>query len=272
MKFTALALGLLSLTCSCMCMTLAARDDQIHQFERRFIDTLSYEHPNHTVKLVGFKKIIMTENQIAQLESNIAENPHEWDQLDMAYFDPLEKTMRVYFPVENALVQHGDKLIEANHMGEYEHASIDGDCTVVGRYQTDKVTGVPANIVSNGIIYLAEPAPVMRKHDNIHVYDFGWRHGGHDHSHGHSKRGEGEGGTCFQNHGGKVCSLAYGIDQGRCTRPKGTIKECIDYNGWPVTSCNNHSDKWAFPGSDCFVAVAQGHCWNEVEGALHGDK
>lgn len=260
-------------------MSLAARDDQIAQFERRFIDTLSYQHPNHTIKLVGFKKITMTLHQVAQLEADIAANPTAWDELNMAYYDPLERTMRVYFPVENALVRHGDELVEANHLGEYEHPAINGDCSVVGRYRTDLVTGVAGNIISetDGIIYLAQPAPVLRKHgegDNIHVYDFGWRHGSHDHDHDHQKkkRGEGEGGTCFQNHGGRVCSIAYGIDEGRCARPAGTITECIDYNGWPIKNCDNHSDKWAFPGSDCFVAVARGHCWNEVEGALHGDK
>ena len=271
MKLFTLSIAILGLASTCLSMTLAARDDQIHQFERRYIDTLSYHHPNHTTKLVGFKKIVMTADEITQLESNIAARPHEWDELDMAYYDPLQKTMRVYFPVENALVYHGDKLIEANRMGEYEHAMIDGDCQVVGRYQTDKVTGVSANVISDGIIYLAEPSPVIRKHDNIHIYDFGWRHGSHnhDHGHGHSKRGEGSGGSCFSNHGGKVCSIAYNINQGRCTRPKGTIKECIDYNGWPHKNCKKHNDKWAFPGSDCFVAVARGHCWNEVEGASH---
>ncbi|KAK3316790.1 hypothetical protein B0H66DRAFT_562195 [Apodospora peruviana] len=276
MKSLSLILGLLGLLPQVLCgptspkLSVARRDLDIHNFERRYINTLQFHHPNHTVKLIGFKKITMTADEIAQLEFNIADRPHEWGQLNMAYYDPVDRQMRVYFPVENALVYHGDELVEANQMGEYEHAMIDGDCKVVGRYQTDKVTGVSANVIKDGIIYLAEPSEVVRKHGNIHVYDFGWRHGSHSHDHhGHSKRGEGSGGSCFSNHGGKVCSIAYNINEGRCTRPKGTIKECIDYNGWPHKNCDKHNDKWAFPGSDCFVAVARGHCWNEVEGASH---
>jgi hypothetical protein len=102
----------------------------------------------------------------------------------------------------------------------------------------------------------------------VMMYDFGWRAGSHAHGHDHKGlegRKEGEGGSCKQNHGGRVCSLVYKINHKRCKRDFGG---CIDYNGWPKKNCKNHSDKWAFPNSDCFEAVARGHCWNEIDRAL----
>ena len=251
---------------------------QIRTFEQRYINNMQYSLPNSTIKLVGFKKIHMSPPELDDLEQNIAALPDEWESLALehgAYYDPVERVMRVYFPVQRALVWHGGELVEANDLGELPHGSIDGDCAVVGRYQTEQVRGVPGkNRIEDGIIHLVEPSQVQRKHGggNVHVYDFGWREGmmhhhhhEHEEHHGHHLEArEGSGGSCYQNHGNKVCSIVYNINEGRCARPSGVIKECIDYNGWPFKNCNNHSDKKAFPGSDCFVSVARGHCWNEL--------
>lgn len=249
---------------------LEAREYQISEFEKRFMDTIEWEHSNQTVKLVGYKKIIMTDAQLADLEHRMNTYPSEWQAFTSALYDPHERTMRVYFPVENALVYHGNNLVEANHMGEFPlHDKLHGDCHVVGRYQTDQVHGTEMNIIDNGIVYLREPAPPVRvygERQNILMYDFGWREGAHAHghddhspSHGRMKR-EKKGGSCKQNHGGKTCSQVYKINHGRCRRDHSS---CIDYNGWRP-NCKNKSDKWAFPGSDCYTAVARGHCWNEI--------
>jgi hypothetical protein len=251
---------------------LQARDLRIQKFEERFLDSLQWQHNNHTVKLVGYKKIIMSDPEIADLQHNIKTLPAEWEAFTNAYYDPHEKTMRVYFPVEGALMYHHGELVEASQMGEYpHHEMIGGDCHVVGRYKTNQVHGVEGNIVKDNIIFLAEPAPPVRVYGdrgNVFMYDFGWREGthahGHDRDHGRrNKREDGEkkGGSCKENHGGRVCSQVYNINHGRCPRD---YSGCIDYNGWPKKNCNNHSDKWAFPNSDCFTAVARGHCWNEI--------
>lgn len=150
-------------------LSLRARDDDIHSFEERFIDTMEYDHHNTSIKLVGYKKIIMSSKEVEELEQHIDELPLEWDEISSAYYDSLERVMRIYFPVENALVYHNDKLVEANHLGEFEHSMIQGDCAVVGRYKTAEVHGVPANRIEDGIIYLEEPSPVLRKHGNVHV-------------------------------------------------------------------------------------------------------
>jgi hypothetical protein len=178
--------------------------------------------------------------------------------------------MRVYFPVENALMVHDNDLIEASEMGEHpHHETINGDYAVVGRYKTDKIHGTSANRVEDGIVWLREPAKPVRMYgdkQNVLMYDFGWRAGSHAHGHGGLEgRKEGEGGSCKQNHGGRVCSQVYNINHRRCPRD---FSGCIDYNGWPRKNCRRHSDKWAFPGSDCFEAVARGHCWSEIDRAL----
>ena len=260
--------------------SIQSRDLQIRTFEQRYINNMQYSLPNSTIKLVGFKKIHMSLPELDDLEYSINALPDEWESLQLehgAYYDAVERVMRVYFPVQRALVWHGGELVEANDLGELPHGSIDGDCAVVGRYQTEQVRGVPGkNRIEDGIIHLVEPSPVQRKHGggNVHVYDFGWREGmmHHHHHHEHEEHHdghhlearEGSGGSCYQNHGNKVCSIVYNINEGRCARPSGVIKECIDYNGWPFKNCNNHSDKKAFPGSDCFVSVARGHYWNEL--------
>jgi len=251
---------------------LEARDYQIQEFEKRFLDTIDWEHDNHTVKLVGYKKIIMTDAQLGDLEHRIKTYPQEWHDFSAAFYDPRERTMRVYFPVENALVYHGKDLVEATHMGEFPlHDKLHSNCQVVGRYQTEQVHGTSGNRIENGIVYLHEPAAPVRVYgdkQNILMYDFGWREGQHahgddGHSHGRSvkrDKGEKKGGSCRQNHGGKTCSQVYKINHGRCPRD---YSSCIDYNGWRP-NCKNKSSKWAFPGSDCYTAVARGHCWNEI--------
>ena len=208
----------------------------------------------------------MTPDAVTDLEDSIRQRPDEWADFTGAFYDFHEKTLHVYFPVEGALLYHCGKLIEASSLGEFPYEMIGSNCAIVGRYQTNEVTGVPWYKIQDGIIYLDSPSLPVRQYGNIYVYDLGWREGGHDHYHG-GKRDESDngaekkGGTCKQNHGGKVCSQVYNINHGRCDRDFG---DCIDYNGWPHKNCRDHSDKWAFPGSDCFEAVARGHCWSEI--------
>lgn len=173
--------------------------------------------------------------------------------------------------------------------------------TVIGRIKTDKVTGTEKNIIEGDRILLTEPVKVQHFiGDDVAVFDFGERdvishHGHHDDSNngdagtGQNTKsdsgddgGEGEGeeegesgagigeekGTptvpCLRNHGGPNCTIAFNISQGRCTFDP---RACMDYNG-PFTDCVNAGGGWArwrnFAGSDCAIAMAMGHCWNEV--------
>lgn len=50
-----------------------------------------------------------------------------------------------------------------------------------------------------------------------------------------SEGGDGGKISCMANHGGKNCSNAFGINNGRCTFNPNV---CMDYNGW-FTDCVN---------------------------------
>jgi hypothetical protein len=188
--------------------------------------------------------------------------------------------LRIYFPVNSALISHGETTIEANDLGEFDVESVDGDYAVLGRYQTDHVHGVDGNIIKDGVIYLAEPVYPHRAVGNVFVYDFGYKDV--HHHHGHSRRmivpdgssgGEDGGDTeppsnpdatnkgCVANHGEINCSDTYNIHEGRCPEVKTT---CMDYNGF-FTDCQKANKFKYFLGSDCSVSVARGNCWNEME-------
>ena len=74
-----------------------------------------------------------------------------------------------------------------------------------------------------------------------------------------SEGGDGGKISCVANHGGKNCSNAFGINNGRCTFNPNV---CMDYNGW-FTDCVNGKVS-NFPGSDCDTAMGRGECWNEI--------
>jgi hypothetical protein len=237
---------------------------ELAEFEAEFRDSLDYKHHGKGVKLIGYKKILVPVEELENFNEHYLQTHAEWKKLKNAHYDPYSGTLRVYFPVEGGLVEHGGRIIEATELGELDvESEVDGDCSVLGRKQTDNVTGVVGNIIKDGIIYLAEKNRPHHRFDNVYVYDFGEKvildH--HDHSH-HSARDSGHGEkSCMNNHGGPNCSNKFNIHNGRCPRRSDV---CVDYNGY-WTNCQKGGSRWKnFPGSDCFTALALGHCWNEV--------
>jgi hypothetical protein len=240
--------------------------------EERFINARSYKHDNSTVKLVGCKKISVPHSGVDAFERGWYTNLDRYQALGRHFYDASRHELRIYFPVEKALVEHGGKLLEANELGEFELDALDGDYAVVGRYQTDDIRGVDANIIRDGVIYLAEKVRPYRRVGNVFVYDFGYKDlEGHDHDHGHGHGSEkrcdalecpNQG--CVKNHGGVNCSKKFGINHGRCTFRSDV---CMDFNGW-LTDCVRHTDAVGrilrFPGSDCEESMANGHCYNEA--------
>lgn len=71
--------------------------------------------------------------------------------------------------------------------------------------------------------------------------------------------GVGDAVPCTQNHGGMNCTAAFPtVSTLRCTTK---WDRCMDYNGYGTDCSGSHS---YFTGSDCFWAMAQGECWNEI--------
>jgi len=235
-------------------LNLLKRD--LAEFEASFVDGLAYKLPNNTIKLIGYKKIKIPKPDLGEFEDHYIKNHAEWMAIDSAYYDHGAATLRVYFPVEAALIEHDGEITEANHLGELDKEELTGDCAVLGRKQTDHVTGVEGNIIKDGIIYLADRNRPHHRFGKVFVYDFGDKV---LHDHNHTKRAT----FCMGNHGrGINCSYRYGIHEGRCPRRNDV---CMDYNGrWTNCQKGGGPRYKNFPGSDCFVAISAGHCWNEI--------
>lgn len=65
--------------------------------------------------------------------------------------------------------------------------------------------------------------------------------------------------SCTKNHSpSRNCTEAFGCYQNRCTP---LYDRCMDYNGFGTDCSGSHL---YFIGSDCSVAMKNGHCWNEL--------
>jgi hypothetical protein len=239
-------------------------------FEVSFTKTLQYKC-NSGIKMIGYTTIKVPPDEVEAFEAHYTEYYYEWKNISHMYYERDIATMRLYFPVNGALLEHGNTIIEANHLGEAEIPCDTlnwDDLAVVGRRQTEDVRGVSHNIIKDGIIYLARKNRPHHRFDNVFVFSFGEKV---LHDHDHEKRNE-EGNVvpCMQNHGGPNCSDKFKIYMGRCPF---IATWCMDYNGW-FTDCvkvqGNILDPAVavpklqkFAGSDCDYAAGQGNCWNE---------
>ncbi|CAB4421136.1 unnamed protein product [Rhizophagus irregularis] len=230
---------------------------ELGHFEERYINTLNYKLHNETVKLIGYKKIKIPLEEIDAFEDHYFTNYAELQKFDSNFYDQASIELRVYFPVAGALIEHQGSMIEANELGEFEIKDVDSDYVVLGRKQSGRVQGVQGNIIKDGIIYLADQAHPTHQIGNVFVYDFGYKSLDHNHDHSHSKRSSG---TCIENHGGENCSDAYNIHEGRCPE---NHQVCMDYNGY-FTDCKKENKYLYFTGSDCYVSLSKGNCWNEI--------
>ncbi|KAH8434430.1 uncharacterized protein LDX57_012077 [Aspergillus melleus] len=136
---------------------LQERDIQL--FEERFINSLNNSLGNDTVKLVGFKTVQIPSHEPDDLNAHYDNNPHEWGQMSNYFYDRGSGTLRVYFPVEGALVAHDGARHEANALGELKLQQVNGDYAALCRKQTDRATGVEGNRHHLGWYHLPRPGP-----------------------------------------------------------------------------------------------------------------
>lgn len=73
-------------------------------YEERYINSRSYKHPNETAKLVGCKKMKIPAEEVHDFEEHYRKKWHELQKFESHFYDESKKEVRVYFPVENALV------------------------------------------------------------------------------------------------------------------------------------------------------------------------
>ncbi len=234
--------------------------------ENVYIKTL-YFPPDSNIKLIGFKTIHIEKESVPGFNNFYSENKESINSITNHFYYPKTAQMRVYFPVRSAIVDIGDKRLEASEHGSLK---LDSDTgleliRIIGRKQTEKITGVETNVLKDEILFLATPAKVDHIiNSNVLIFDFGEREitSHHDHSHVHGELSAKVG--CLPNHGGVNCTIAFGVGQGRCPFNPAV---CMDYNG-VFTDCVNYGSGWKryrnFILSDCDYAMGQGHCWNEV--------
>jgi hypothetical protein len=179
---------------------------ELASYEERYINSRIYKYPNATVKLIGCKKMKIPTSELTDFEDHYYANYHELQKFESHFYDEANREIRIYFPVENALVEHSGSIIEANELGEFKLESVQGDYAILGRYQTPHVRGVDGNIIKDGIIYLADKVLPHRQLGNVFVYDFGYKDlHDHDHEHELGKRCESllcPSKGCVKNHDG----------------------------------------------------------------------
>ena len=259
--------------------------------EREFARSLTLD--NSSIKLIGFKTIYIGDDEIDQLNKLIEENVEKFTNKKNYFYSKEGKYLRVYFPLHTAIIDFNGKEYEANEFGivsNLEPQNNNVALSIKGRKKSDMVKGTGSNrIVGNQIILKQS---LLFDHlyttDNIYVFNLGER--GFSKEMGHSccsqssksrnatkstldtlhlssrlssineggKEGENNV-SCYQNHGNRNCTTAFGNSQGGCTFYPGI---CMDYNGW-FTNCTN-GVLLNFPGSDCDYAMGSGHCWNEI--------
>jgi hypothetical protein len=246
------------------------------EFELAFSETLDYKLSG-SIKLIGYTTIRIPPDEIESFEAHYDKHYTEWRNISNIYYEKGSGMMRAYFPVQGALVEHHNTVIEANYLGEL---NIPGGnvraigLAVLGRKQTDNIRGVEHNIIKDGIIYLARKNTPHHRIENVFVFGFGEKVLGDHHDGLHEKRNNvgpiRASVPCMKNHGGPNCSDKFKIYKGRCPF---VATWCMDYNG-PASDCVKvfgikTDPKVGLPlavkfvGSDCNYALYQGHCWNE---------
>ena len=232
------------------------------------------------LKLIGFKTFYVSDEneriKIKELTPIIKEKASNY------YIAEDGRFFRVYFPLHTAIVKCNDKIYYADEKGVVKTDDVinldEVDVAVIGRKRSEYVRGTGTNIIEGDKLFLATPLLTNRNilnrgyvgtksaSYNLCVFDLGEQIVNSNECcdevvkiKTRSEGGDGGKISCMANHGGKNCSNAFGINNGRCTFNPNV---CMDYNGW-FTDCVNGKVS-NFPGSDCDTAMGRGECWNEI--------
>ena len=240
----------------------------VHSKESEFVQSLGFSE-GADVKLIGFKTIYIDDESVSDFNHFFFDHRETYDTIKGFHYDPEKAEMRIYFPVNGAIIKSGIAQYETSAIGDVQLGS-NADIAsfkVIGRKRTDRVVGVRANIIRNDTIFLAQSVGVDHLIDNnVLVFDFGEKmlHNHHGMIWKDGKAVSPRAIPCYQNHGGMICTYVTGIHNLNCPILSNTV--CMDYNGH-VTDCVNYSSGWKrfrnFAGSDCQIATSRGYCWNE---------
>lgn len=236
---------------------VAELENKIIDFEANYI----INHSQTRTTDVKYTKLIGYTTVAYHNEDSIAVN-YLWEKYKKEIeangsFLTLDGKMRVYYPMREAIVEYQGQIYTADSLGQIPYIPLErmDEIKVIGRAKT-------ALTIETKFANKFE-ASKMYRNDGTLIFDMGIKK---CHKEGFKKvttRAEQEisGGnvSCTQNHYPYTnCTRAFNVAVGRCVTKD---DRCMDYNGFG-TDCLG--SKLYFVGSDCSVAMAQGHCWNEI--------
>lgn len=227
------------------------------QYINRFIANETRSKTSNQITLIGYTTIAYHGEDSIFVNKLWTKCKNEIEEA--GYFLPLDGKVRVYYPLREAIVTIDGHKYTADSCGiVYLKKDVSLYKTkLLGRAKTAK--SVETKFCHG---FTAEKE---YESTNVIVYDFGVKKLCCENKHSapmvktNSEQIENDKVSCRKNHlPYRNCTEAFGCYQGRC---KINYNRCMDYNGF-YTDCSG--SKKYFVGSDCSVAMAQGHCWNEV--------
>ena len=241
--------------------------NNIDEFEKKYITTkVGHEYYENSIKLFGFQTIYIEEEGREALRDFVKNHSNEIP--NHHYISKDYSYIRIYYPLSDAIIEIDGGEFLSNKLGIIKINNITNLSTIklIGRKKTEKILGTKNNIIKgNKILFREQREETYCKDNQILIFDFGDLCLCEQDNPNMKKTTMGI--PCFQNHGNKNCTTAFGItiNEGRCTFQE---KICMDYNG-PNTDCVKYNKThWKryrnFVGSDCDYAMGQGYCWNEL--------
>jgi len=245
-------------------------------FEKEFSKSLSSE--KDVVRLIGFKTNNISDDEKNHFRMLISEYGEELKKINIVISDDFS-FYRQYFPLHTAIVEYNGKTHTANEKGVVSIPNLKdiSKIKVIGRKRSETVHGTGSNIIEKDRILLRDEFKQEARNGvtlgysiegNACIFDFHALTSMNESCCSNRdvsgiprlKSANELGVSCADNHGGFNCTYAFGGHwQGKCYPD---MIECMDYNGYGNEDCvHNHI---YFPGSDCSIAMAMGHCWNEL--------
>ncbi len=178
------------------------------------------------------------------------------DEIDkLGHFFVMDGKVRIYFPLKNAIVRCDGETLYCDSLGCLKANVSDLlSIKIKGRQKT-------TNTLLTNFTSRIKPVKAI-KESNMVIFNLGEKEFCCKQKQSIKRRkvsSESDNAiSCVKNHNGVNCTTAFDCYQGRCTVK---YDRCMDYNGFG-SDCSG--SKLYFVGSDCSVAMANGHCWNEI--------
>lgn len=236
--------------------------DKIYQFENDYIEAnqiqMTRSSSTSPIKLIGYTTISY-HGEDSIFVNNLWQYAQE-EIKESGSFLPLDGKVRVYCSMRDAIVKYNGKTYVADSLGQIYDFPID-------KIESIKVCGREKSNHSIYTKFKVKLAPSkIYENQNVLIFDLGIKEKSAPSliltkSRVRSRTESSDDGkvSCVKNHlPSRNCTEAFDCSQGRCTT---LFDRCMDYNGFGTDCSGSHL---YFLGSDCSVAMASGHCWNEI--------